>query len=541
MNHKAKEHGIKQREKVAALFKKHLGNVSAIAREMRIERSTVRKHLAKLGLNAKPLFGGSVRAQLEKLGLPPKGRIRRFLLTSAQNNTPVNGPMWASLLALAEHYDAGVMVGTFTYNTNSYGKLAVKRGTEKDKIEELAYAPELEGYIVDQNIEIANGLVWCGRMNILPTAVNPLAGLETYTHRKSAIFPHAKLAMRTIPTMLSEWAKINYTTGCVTQMNYIQKKEGIKAETHHSYSALLVEVNDAGNWWVRQVHASSKDWSMQDLDVVAKPDGTVTTGNRVEAITWGDLHAAKADVAVTKANMEMLNFLNPRHQFLHDVLEGAKINRHTMEDPHHGFKTWLRGLHRVEEDFKITAEIMSMYHRKGIKTVVVDSNHDDAWVKNWLSKYNYKFDHANAEFFLAAQGFMYSQLRAGKEPRDVNMLEWSIARVKPDFSELGFKFLVSDESYLICGSKIECGMHGHLGPNGQRGTPSNLSEVGRRANTAHTHQAGIYNGLYVAGTSTELRWDYNKGPSGWNHSHVLTYPNGARAIVTCYLGMWRAE
>jgi len=102
------------------------------------------------------------------------------------------------------------------------------------------------------------------------------------------------------------------------------------------------------------------------------------------------------------------------------------------------------------------------------------------------------------------------------------------------------RFLRTDEPYIICNGKIECGMHGHLGPNGARGTPQNLQKVGRRANTAHTHSAGIWNGLFVAGTSTKLRWDYNRGPSSWSHSHVVTYPSGQRAIITMWNGRWRA-
>jgi hypothetical protein len=83
-------------------------------------------------------------------------------------------------------------------------------------------------------------------------------------------------------------------------------------------------------------------------------------------------------------------------------------------------------------------------------------------------------------------------------------------------------------------------MHGHLGPNGSRGTPQNLNKVGRRANTGHTHSAGIWNGLYVAGTSSTLDFGYNKGPSSWTHSHIVTYPNGKRTIITVYAGKWRA-
>ena len=108
-------------------------------------------------------------------------------------------------------------------------------------------------------------------------------------------------------------------------------------------------------------------------------------------------------------------------------------------------------------------------------------------------------------------------------------------------SKKDIRFLADDESFKICGGKIENAMHGHLGPNGRFGTPENLSKMGRKANTAHTHVAGIFNGLYVAGTSSKLKWSYNHGPSAWTHSHIVTYPNGKRSIITIYANKWRAQ
>lgn len=532
--------GKEQRDTLAKLYKETGGNVSEISRRMGVSRGTVQGHMRKAGLYAKPIMGGSMRGTVaEDIGTPPKGKVRRFLLTAAQNNTPLNERMWASLNALARHYEASIMVGTYTYNTNAYGKLAVKRGTAKERVSELWYDPRLEEHIVDRRVELGNGLVWCGEMNILPTAVDPLSGLETYSHRKSSIFPHAQLAMRSIPTMQGEWAKLNYTTGTVTQHNYIQKKEGLKAEHHHSYSALLVEVNDKGNWWVRQVHSDSKTGEMRDLDVCADGD-KVTTGNRVEAITWGDLHATMVDPGVQAANMDMLAALAPKVQFLHDILEGASINRHERKhkDNHAKFRNWLRGLHRLEKELLETAAVVQDYVADDSHVVVVDSNHDGWWLKSWLKDFDYRVDPGNAELFLDLQRFFYAEIRAGKDPKDVNVMEE--AMLKSGLEPGTVQFLLPDEGYTICGKKIECGMHGHLGPNGAFGSPAGLKNVGRRANTAHTHSAGIYHGLYVAGTSSRLKWNYNYGPSSWNHSHVVTYPNGARSIVTLYLGMWRA-
>jgi hypothetical protein len=95
--------------------------------------------------------------------------------------------------------------------------------------------------------------------------------------------------------------------------------------------------------------------------------------------------------------------------------------------------------------------------------------------------------------------------------------------------------ILEDESLKISG--IECGMHGHLGPNGARGNPRNLRTVGK-ANTGHTHSAGIVEGVYTAGVLGNLDMEYNKGPSSWSHSSILTYANGKRTIITHRAGKW---
>lgn len=483
-----------------------------------------------------------------RLGLPAKGQVARYIFTSAQNNTHLHELTWESLRALAQHYHADLRVGTFSYDTGAYGRKAVKRGTygQRSEKEPLWFDAKLEGqnpsgtpYISDERLELAPGLVWCGEMNILPTQMNPLVSLETYSARKSAIFPHAKLAMRSVAAFQGEPAKLNYTTGAVTKRNYIQKRFGLIAEFHHVYGGLLVEVNHEGHWWVRQLNAD-KQGVIQDLDVVA--DGEkVTTGHKIESVTWGDLHGTMADPEVVKASLDLLDTLRPSSQVLHDVLEGTSINRHMLKvgpknAPHEAFYRWTRGLHRVDEELRRTAELLRTYLRPWCKAVAPDANHDAWWLHSWLNRFDYRVDPANSELFLELQRHMYAQVRAGKMPRDVNMMQKAFEL----FGLTEVRFLLDDESFRICNGSIECGMHGHLGINGRRGTPENLAKMGRKANTAHIHSAGIYDGLYVAGTSSRLKWTYNYGPSSWTHSHVLTYPNGKRTIVTIYAGRWRA-
>lgn len=541
-------------EETLEVFKSNKGNIRATAKELGISRSSVRRKLEGTGALKKPLVGGTKEGtKTEVRSLPTGDGVKRYILTSAQNNTHVHQELLENLEALADYYGAEIIVGTYTYNQNAYGPLSIKKDSWRKKAangayeKELWYDPAILKYVKDYRIALGEGLVWAGEYNALPTNVNPLAGLESYTGRKSAIFPHTKLAMRSIPSFQGEGVKLNYTTGTITQKNYIQKREGVIAEFHHIYGALLVEVNSNGNWWVRQLNQDEGTGTLQDLRVLVKDGEVVTTEAPVEAVVWGDLHSTVADEDIVDVSMKMLDELQPKFQFLHDVLEGASINRHIVKNgaknsPHYAFHRWLRGLHRVDEEFRRTAETIKKYLRPWCKTLAPDANHDAWWLHSWLNRYDYRVDPANSEFFLDLQKYMYDKLREGQPnglmPRDVNMMQYAFSKF--GLTEKDIDFLADDESFKVADNKIECAMHGHLGANGKFGSPEQLSKMGRKANTAHTHSAGIWNGLYVAGTSSKLKWTYNNGPSSWTHSHIVTYPNGKRAIVTIYDGKWKA-
>ena len=488
----------------------------------------------------KPLAGGQLKSREERAKQPHIGEVKRYILTSAQNNTHVHPEFWTNVLAFAKHYDAEIFVGTFSYNQNRFGKLATKRGTKKPYEFELWFDEKIQPYIKDSTVLLAPGLMWCGEMNIQPTEQNPLSGLESHKGASSVIFPHTKIEMRSVAMPPNTPVKMLYTTGAITQLNYIQKKAGQKAEHHHRYAFLIVEVDGKGNWWVRQVAARKNGKVIQDLDVKVE-EGIVTTGATVTAITWGDLHATKADPKTVSASLSMLDTLQPEHQVIHDLFEGASFNPHDRKykDNHEKFATWLRGMHRVGEEFTRTRVVLEQYLRPWCKTIVPDANHDRKWLKRWLSEYDYKVDPANARLFLRLQEFMYAEIESGKFPKDVNLVERAMV-TEAGLPKDAVIFLTPDEQYIV--GEISLDMHGHLGSNGRPGTPDNLSKIGVKATTAHTHVAGIYHGLYVAGTSTVLTkdWGYTVGPSAWSHSHVVQYDNGQRAVVTEKGGKWRA-
>ena len=284
-----------------------------------------------------------------------------------------------------------------------------------------------------------------------------------------------------------------------------------------------------------QLHAGLKG-EFYDLDLLVE-GGKVKESPGVEAITWGDIHASMMDPEVERicwGPEGMLDDLLPNYQFFHDILAGHKINHHEWGNPHEQFQLHVDGWDCVDRELTHAAEFLTGAERPWCRSVVVYSNHDEPWIRRWLRETDYRKDPKNALVFLELQLAAY---RAIQNRERVNLLEKALReRQCPERTQ----FLEQDESLTVCRGEIECGQHGHLGPNGARGTPNGLSKIGKKSNTAHTHSAGIIDGLYVAGTSTLLDMRFNRGPSSWSHSHVVTYRNGKRAIVTIWNGRYRA-
>jgi hypothetical protein len=493
------------------------------------------------------IAAGRVKATpTAELKLPKKGKIKRYLFTCAQNNTEVFWPLWANLKTLAAHYDAEVHVSRYVYLTNSRSSILSKPNAYEPDIEDedskdIEWDPAFDDHLSDIRMEVAPGLVWCGEMTILPTADKPLSGLEVYTGRRSCIVPHTKVAMQSIPSSKHAPVKLNYTTGTVTLRNYIQRKAGLKAEFHHTYGALLVEVDSAGNWWCRQI-ISDSEGVIQDLDVRVDANGKLTTGNSVESITWGDVHVDDlvewvADLCWGEGGM--LDTLQPKSQFLHDVLGFRAKSHHELKMPHRLFRRWLLGQTDVEKECRDVCRFLSGAKRNWCESYIVHSNHHDH-MGRWLEEQDGRFDPKNVEFWTDMQQLVWRQLRKGAEKP--NYFKLMVEHLAPDLLT-DYIILDPDSSIVICPDKnggIECAMHGHAGPNGGRGSPQAFAKLGRKATLGHYHAAGILDGVWWGGTCAKLDPDWTTGPGAMSHSHVVTYPNGKRAIVTMWAGKWRA-
>jgi hypothetical protein len=509
-------------------------SIRAIAHALDISKTTVGNFLSKetyadwWAKHEKPIASGSLHDHYHQIKKLPGNR---FILTSAQNSTYVHSKFLASLETMAKSVGATILVGTFSYNVDGFQNLQKSEGEWFDS--------KIKKYIVDEPIQLAEDLIWCGELNVIPTAVNPLSGFHSYTKNCSGIIPHAKVQLESLPTAKDEPVRILYTTGAVTQRNYIQKKSGQKASFHHIFGALIVEIDDDGDWFVRQLIADTETGEFYDLDRLYTPTG-VSVAHRVEAINWGDIHAEKADFKVYAASFgnkgSMIDALMPKYQLVHDVLDMQARNHHTINDPYVKFALYVQNKDWVSEDVARVANVLDLMHRDYCKTVIVESNHDLA-LQRWLKTADYKTDPANALFFLDCQLATYNAIADG----DSEFSVFKYALTKHNSALNRVKFLRTDESFMICGKDgIECGAHGHLGNNGARGSINAYQKLGTRYNIGHSHSANIRDGVYQAGVSAKMDMGYNQGGSSWSHSHIVTYANSKRTIVTLKNGKWKA-
>lgn len=472
----------------------------------------------------KPVVGGEIHPPSKSIG---RFTGKRFVFTSAQNNTHVHDKALKTLENYCKHNNAELIISTFHYN---------KSGFQNGSSEDLWFDPKIKPYICDEAKYIAEGLIFCGELNILPTAVNPLSGLHNYTGLDSAIVPHAKLQLESIPTPKFDHSKIMYTTGAVTQRNYIQQKAGQKAQWHHVFGALVVEVDEQGDWFVRQLVAESETGCIADLDKYYTPE-KIFSNQTIEAINYGDVHNAKVDDIVAASSWHckgsILDHLKPKYQFVHDILDQQGRNHHNIKDPHFLFKMYKENKEDLRQEVsEVTLQLKSM-KRSYSKVIVVESNHDLA-LEKWLKEQDYRKDPVNSIFFLELQLMKYKSLERGDT--NFSIFETACNMVNSDLA--GIQFLKTDESFRLFGD-LECGQHSHLGNNGARGSVQAYQKQGIRFNIGHSHAACIKDGVYQAGVSGMMDMGYNKGGSSWNQSHILTYSNGKRTIITLKKGKWR--
>ena len=460
-----------------------------------------------------------------------RGKVR-YVITSAQNATPVFDRGWQTLLGYCDRNDARLLVIPFRYRnpTSTWSAKA-----QKDDW----WAPEVLPYLINHRVDLNRHLVLLADIMTQPTASDPLEGFETISGAKSAIIGHPRLELTTVPTPQARLPKILTTTGAITRRNYIPSKAGKKGEFHHTFGAALVEV-DGPKFHLRQINMA-RDGSFCDL--LTEYDGSkATVYDRVDALVMGDTHVEVVDPSVVRATFGqggILDTLKPRTLVWHDVFDGASNNHHERGRAFHEYVKYKAGRNDVAAEVRRTMEFIDKAAEgRDMLNVFVPSNHND-FLREWVENTDPRGDPANcmfwAETYLAVLRSAETRWTPGGVAVQDAFAYWGKKLLRTASQAL---FLRKGEVYQING--IEVGYHGHLGSGGKPGTREGFSRIGVRTIFGHGHAPGIRAGAYQVGTSSRLALAYMAGtPSAWLHTHCLVYPNGKRSLLNVIDGEYR--
>ena len=472
----------------------------------------------------------------------PRGRS--FIFSGAQNDTPVDKPFWNNLKVYADEIGADIIVGPWTYETNWW---------DENNPASRQYDPEIVPYLCFGQMEIGNQFIFAGEMNTLPTASRPISDLTTYSRGRWAVFPHAKLQLISVPAINPyEQAFQIMTTGAVTRPRVIPRKAGIKSIFHHVLGATIVEFDDDGLFFCRQIIADD-DGNFQDLDVKVE-QGRVLYGQNVQAMTAADIHIAKLD-RINAINTfgydpktrqysgdgsSIVETLRPKNLILHDLHDHESRNHHNANDVSHNYEMAIRGRESVLDELQRAADFLEKMDKE-TRVIVVESNHDLA-LERYIREGRYRGDGINFRLGLRLDAAYHDYrakvaeaLDADKTPPNFSMVEFAVRHV--------IKSKLSNTSWVYDGGSclindVQIGNHGFRGANGAKGTVTGFARLGQKITIGDKHTPAILDGVYVAGVM-QLQHGYNKGLSGWAVSHVVQYENGARAIITMQQGRWR--
>jgi len=452
------------------------------------------------------------------------GKVHRFIITAAQDDTPKFEAFWTSLQTYARVMNASFITCGLTYQKGLF---------EDHAIDTATYDKDVSQYLQVERIQLTDDVLIICDANVLPTTANPLAGWQTANRGGHVIIPSTRVALESIGRMQGEEPKFAISTGCCTLPSYTPRAAGRKAMFHHTYGALLIEIDADGTMFPHHL-LPDETGAFQHFDRFVDGE-TITVGNQIEALVV-EPHVEQLDPAIAFATWGictqtneivtddcLAGYLRPKRQIVHDTLDFRRRNHHDIHDPHNMARIHATTNSNVESEVQEAAAFVNAITRDGCRTTIVQSNHDSALTK-WLKNPDGMFDPENAYYWHRLNSVWHDAIRRREAGFNTVHEAFRLAGLDDHID-----FVAAGESFLIL--DIEHGLHGDIGMNGSRGSPAQYRRFGRRTSTGHTHSPFIIDGAYGAGVAAMLLQAYNPGPTRWAHAYIMLYPNGKRGIV----------
>lgn len=148
----------------------------------------------------------TIKKNLKAVEKKLKNQVSTFVITWAQNATPVHAGFLSSLKKYCDHKNALLLVIAGRY------KNPTSQWSTKQQNDEY-WVDEIKDYLIDNRIELNRNMIVMGDIKTQPTAENPLSGFKSITQDKSGIFGHSKVALESVATPQNSLPKLLTTTG----------------------------------------------------------------------------------------------------------------------------------------------------------------------------------------------------------------------------------------------------------------------------------------------------------------------------------------
>jgi hypothetical protein len=452
--------------------------------------------------------------------LPEETKI--LLVTSAQNETPVNRKMLASMNVYKDFLNKKMnKPSNIAIIPVRYRNPTTPIEDEKKKMD-MWWVDEVKDLIYYNKIQFGDLTVSCDT-HITPTAKMPLSGYDALSSDGHLILGAFRIHFKTQARMRSTPLRTMSTTGAITRKNYSKSKAGDTAAIHHSYGFSIIELKKDGNCHVPRNIYVADDGSFIDLCYKVTPDG-VTRIDSSEALVWGDTHKEVMDENIYKKTKELCKSLKPKVHIQHDLLDGGRFNPHERKDVFVLRQKILQGKFLIKEEIDDALDFPERLLKEcgGDKVYVVQSNHDE-FLDRHITDMNWKSDLHNSAAYLE-----YAMIQ-----QTVNLENYG--------NIFGYllenKYEGDSVSYLKYGDILNIkgfnlAMHGDHGTNGSRGSIMQYKRVNFKMIHGHNHSPIIMDGVTSVGLTGKVAQYYTrKGISTHAYAHCLVHGNGKRQLL----------
>lgn len=437
----------------------------------------------------------------------PDKKKKTFVITTAVAGAEVDEKFFKNIKQYCKDFDAELLV---LLSLNKTSDSLIVPSILKDE------AFILSDTVLNKNVFILG-------LKNTAARVDPITGLPRIGQRNGTfICASPKQRLKYVATGPNTLPHALMSTGAITKANYIKSrnlidKTAYMADNDHVMGAIVLELDSNDTFHFRQIQAAM-DGSFVDLG------DYYTNGKKrklaPEAIVLGDWHSGDTDPVVVNCLKDLTKRTKPKRWILHDIFDGLSINPYTKGKSvtraklaNQGKMSLMLELEGLKADIKMMSDLVD-------DVVIVRSNHDD-FLDRYLNGGEYVEDYNNHKIALKLAVDMLD---------DKNPLEEYVGKID------NVRWLKLDESFMLAG--VECGMHGHLGGNGSKGTITQMETAYGSVMFGHSHTPGILRNAWNVGTSTHLELGYNTGASSWVQCSGIVYPNGQKQLVNFINGKY---